>query len=100
MNRRRSGYSKVSSMPRNSAYMTSLIGRSHSGHQAWLSTTDSSGYCPASGKETLPAGASGKWMPKRGKKGKGEKAGLNDQVTFCPSLQKDRMMDGVQRKRV
>lgn len=64
------------------------------GHQARLSTTDSSRHCLASGELRLPAGALGRWMPRGGKEEGGGKEGLSGEVTCCPSLEKDRMMDG------
>lgn len=45
-------------------------------------------------ERTCYAGAEERWIPRAQKEGEGKK-GLSNGVTGCPSLEKDRMMDGV-----
>lgn len=53
----------------------------------------------ASREQRLPAGVSGRWMLRGGRKEGGGKEGLSGEVTCCPSLEKDGMMDGAWRQR-
>lgn len=81
------------------AYMTSFLQKSHWDIRLGYLQLISQGTAQPSEEQRLPAGAPQRWMPKGGREEGGGKEGLSGEVTCCPSLEKDRMMDEAWQQR-